>query len=222
MPSPIAIIPPEASVLVGRVLDLFGVAVAAVGGSLVAGRRRLDWFGVVVIAVVTSIGGGTIRDVLLARHPIFWISNQAYLVVILLASLATLVYTRYRSVPARTLLVADAGALSLFAISGAAIAEARHVPVMIVILMATITGCAGGMLRDVLCAQVPLILRRDIYATAAIAGSAVYIAFGAAQLPDAIRVGAGMATVFVLRMGAIMWGWQFPAVVVDQGDRSTP
>lgn len=120
MPSPIAIIPPEASILVGRVLDLFGVAVAAVGGSLVAGRRRLDWFGVVVIAVVTSIGGGTIRDLLLGRHPIFWIANQMYLVVILLTAIATLVYTRYRSVPARTLLVADAGALSLFAISGAA------------------------------------------------------------------------------------------------------
>lgn len=92
------------------------------------------------------------------------------------------VYTRYRSVPARTLLVADAGALSLFAISGAAIADARRVPAMIVILMGTITGCAGGVLRDVLCTQVPLILRRDIYATAAIAGSAVYIAAGAVHL----------------------------------------
>lgn len=102
MPTPIAIVPPEATILVGRVLDLFGVIVAAVGGSLVAGRRRLDWFGVVVIAVVTSIGGGTIRDVLLARHPIFWIANQLYIVVILLTALGTLVYTRYRSVPART------------------------------------------------------------------------------------------------------------------------
>lgn len=222
MPAPIALMPSETSVLVGRVLDLFGVVVAAVGGSLVAGRRRLDWFGVIVIAVVTSIGGGTIRDVLLARHPIFWIADQVYLVVIVLTALATLVYTRYRSVPARTLLVADAGALSLFAVSGAAIAQARHVPAIVVILMGTITGAAGGMLRDVLCAQVPLILRRDVYATAAIAGSAVYIAAGAAHLPDAIRVGTAMATVFVLRMGAITWGWQFPAVVVDQGDRSTP
>lgn len=212
----------QASVLAAHVLDLFGVAVAAVGGSLVAGRRRLDWFGVLVIAVVTAIGGGTIRDVLLGRHPIFWIADQVYLVVIMVAVLGTLVYTRYKPVPARTLLVADAGALALFAISGATIAEARHTPAMIIVLMGTITGCAGGMLRDVLCAQVPLILRRDIYATAAIVGTALYAVLKATHVSSWLSASVAMAVVFMLRLGAITWGWHFPAVVLDQGDRSTP
>jgi uncharacterized membrane protein YeiH len=222
MPPHISLTPHEAQILVARVLDLFGVAVAAIGGALVGARRRLDWFGVMVVAVVTAIGGGTIRDVLLDRNPIFWIADQVYLVVIIISVIGTLAYTRRRSVPPRTLLVADAGALALFAISGSAIAEARHVPAMIVVLMGTITGCAGGMMRDVLCAQVPLILRRDVYATAAIVGSALYIVLGAVHAPSAIRVGGGMGAVFLLRMAAITWRWHLPAVALDQGDQSTP
>src|SRR5918998_745786 len=103
-------------------MDLLGVAVFAVSGALAAGRKSLDLLGVLVIAVVTAIGGGTIRDLLLNRHPIFWIADPTYLVVICIAAALTIVYVRLRAPPGNSLLVADALGLALFTITGAQIA----------------------------------------------------------------------------------------------------
>src|SRR4051812_22029537 len=111
-----------------HVLDLIGVAVFAISGALAAGRRHLDLIGVVVLASVTAIGGGTIRDVLLDRHPIFWLTDPTYLFVIIGSALATLLYTRWARVPWPTLDVADALGLALFSVSGAQIAERAGLP----------------------------------------------------------------------------------------------
>ena len=100
-------------------LELFGVAVFAVSGALAAARKNMDLFGIIVIAAVTAIGGGTLRDVLLDRHPIFWFQNTTYLLVIIAAAVFTVIYTRYHSVPLKALLVADAFGLALFTVSGA-------------------------------------------------------------------------------------------------------
>ena len=152
-------------------IELLGVAVFAVSGALAAGRRSLDLLGVVVIATVTATGGGTLRDLLLDRSPVFWIADTTYLYVSIAAALLTVVYARYRHPPERFILIADALGLALFSISGAQIAENAGYGGIVVVIMGTLTGAAGGMLRDVLCAEVPLILRRSrIYATAAIAG----------------------------------------------------
>lgn len=191
-------------------LELFGVAVFAVSGALAAARKNMDLFGIIVIAAVTAIGGGTLRDVLLDRHPIFWFQNTAYLLVIIAAAVFTVIYTRYRDVPLKALLVADAFGLALFTVSGAKIAEQLGMPGIIVVFMAALTGTAGGMLRDVLCAEVPLILRREIYATASIAGAIVYVAGQAAGLDSAVVALAAMALVFALRMAAIFLGWHMP------------
>ena len=110
------------------VLDLMGVAVFAVSGALAGSRKELDLFGVVVLAAITAIGGGTLRDLLLDRHPIFWMLDPAYLAVTFVAALLTAAYVRRRPAPGRALLVADALGLAVFAISGAGIAEARGIP----------------------------------------------------------------------------------------------
>jgi uncharacterized membrane protein YeiH len=156
-------------------LDLLGVAVFAVSGVLAARSRGLDLLGVIVIAAVTAIGGGTLRDLLLNRHPIFWITDARYLTVIMAAALLTIAYLRVRPPPGNALLVADAVGLALFALAGAQVAEASQCPPIIVVLMGTMTGVAGGVVRDVITAQVPLILQRDIYATAAIVGLVLYL-----------------------------------------------
>lgn len=196
--------------MVFYVLDLLGVAVFAVSGALAAGRLGLDLLGVVVIAALTAVGGGTLRDLLLNRHPISWIGDPTYLVVVCAAALLTVVYVAFRPAPGNTLLVADALGLALFAMSGAQVAEDAELSPIIVVLMGTITGVAGGVLRDVLSGQIPLILRRDIYATAAIAGITVYLvlqAFGARR-PWAFAV--SLAVIVALRLLAILWGWQLP------------
>ncbi|HET6470477.1 MAG TPA: trimeric intracellular cation channel family protein [Pseudomonadales bacterium] len=201
-----------------HLFDLAGVAVFAVSGVLVAGRKQLDWVGVLVIATLTAIGGGTIRDVLLDRHPIFWIGDPTYLFVIVAATIATLSYVRIRPPPGAALLYADALGLAFFAISGAQIAEAQSLAPLIVVLMGTITGVAGGVLRDVLCAEIPLILRRDVYATAAVAGASVYSLAQMLGAPRPWAASAGMLVIVLLRFAAIRWGLQLPTLKLpDRG-----
>lgn len=195
------------------VLDLLGVAVFAASGALAAGRKGMDLLGVVVIAAVTAIGGGTLRDLLLDRHPVFWMADPAYLVVILVAALLTMVYVRFYRPPGGALAIADAFGLALFTIGGAQVAERAGVSAPIVVLLATMTGVAGGVLRDVLSAEIPLILRRgDIYATASIAGATTYLLLAALGARAPLAVVAGMAVVVLLRLAAIVWGLQLPVV----------
>jgi len=192
------------------ILDLVGVAVFAVSGVLAARDRGLDLLGIIVIAAITAIGGGTLRDLLLNRYPIFWITDIWYLTVIIVSALLTVAYARVRPPPGKALLVADAMGLALFALSGAQVAEAAQYPAIIVVLMGTITGAAGGVLRDVITAQVPLILRRDIYATAAIVGIALYLILQLFGIQRPLAFGVGMAVVIILRLLAIRWSLQLP------------
>lgn len=193
-------------------LDLLGVAVFAISGVLAAGRKDMDWLGVLVVAALTAIGGGTLRDVLLDRHPLFWIVDTTYLVVIAAAAFVTLLYVRRRPLPGNVLLLADAAGLALFTLYGAQVAEAAGLSPIIIVLMGTMTGAAGGVLRDILCAEIPLILRRDIYATAAIAGASIYLAAQALGMARSWAFPLGMLVVVALRVNAILRGWRLPTV----------
>lgn len=191
-------------------LDLIGVAVFAVSGALAAGRAGLDLLGVIVLASLTAIGGGTLRDLLLNRHPIFWLRDSRYAWVIVASALATVAYGRHHAPPVGSLLVADALGLALFAISGAQVAEAAKLPAFSVVLMGTMTGSGGGVLRDVMSAQVPLILRSDIYASAAIGGVVVYLLAQRLGVPRGAAAGLGLATVAGVRLLALAFDWQLP------------
>jgi uncharacterized membrane protein YeiH len=201
-------------------LDLIGVAVFAISGALAAGRKRLDLLGVVVLALVTAIGGGTIRDVLLDRHPLFWLVDPAYLLVIVGAALATVVFARFRVAPEPTLLVADALGLALFSVAGAQIAARAGVPALGGIVLGTITGAAGGIVRDVLSAEIPHVLRRgNLYASAAVAGTAVYVALDALGVAHMAATVLGMAVVAGVRFAAIWWRLQLPEFRLDEDRR---
>lgn len=192
-------------------LDMIGVAVFALSGALAAGRKQLDLLGVMVIAVVTALGGGTVRDVLLDRSPVFWIQQPDYLVVAVVAGLLTVLYTHFLKPPQRSLLLADAAGLALFSMSGAQIAEAAQLHSLVVILMGTCSGVVGGVIRDILLVEIPIILKRgNIYATAAIAGIALYLALQKFGVPIAPATLVGMAAIFSLRLAAIIWGLTLP------------
>jgi len=191
--------------------------VFAVSGALAAGRKSLDLMGVVVIAIAASIGGGTLRDLLLNRHPVFWIANPSYLIVIVVCALLTVAWTRWFRPPNQSLQYADALGLAFFTISGAQIAETLNFAPIIVIVMGTITGVVGGVLRDILCAEIPMILRRgNIYATAAIAGAAFYLAMNALGLPRPLPSLLGMSMIAGLRLAAIRWNLQLPVFSLDR------
>jgi len=191
--------------------DLAGVAVFAASGVLASRGRDLDVFGVLVVATITAIGGGTIRDVLLDRNPIFWIADPWYAIIIVTAALLTLAYLQLRP-PGRAFLVADAFGLALFSLSGAQLAEQAQSPPLIVVVMGTMTGVTGGALRDVLTARVPLILQREIYATASVLGIVLYLGLAAAGVARSVAIGAGMVAVVGLRLIAIRWDLHLPVL----------
>jgi uncharacterized membrane protein YeiH len=191
-----------------RFLDIAGVAVFAISGALAAMRKELDLIGVLVIAVVTAVGGGTLRDLLIDRQ-VFWVGDPTYIAVIIAAAIATIVYVRFREPPDRALSIADALGLGFFTISGAKIAEQADLPGLIVVVMATITGIFGGIVRDVLCAEVPMVFRKNtLYATAAIIGASVYVLIPR-ELAN-IAAGIGMALVIGIRLAAIWWKITLP------------
>lgn len=193
-----------------RILDFIGVGVFAVSGALAAGRKRLDVVGVIVIATVTAIGGGTLRDLLMNRT-IFWFIDPAYLIAIFVAAVLTMLYVRFRHPPERQLDIADAIGLAMFSISGARIAERGELPELIVVVMAVITGTFGGVLRDVLCNDIPMILQRGrIYASAVVAGATLYVVAQRLGLNRDAASYLGMGTIAGLRLAAIWWDLRLP------------
>lgn len=215
-----------------HVLDLIGVAVFAVSGALAAGRKHLDVLGVVVLGLATAVGGGTIRDLLLDRQPIFWLADPAYVIVIVAAALFTIAYVRWRPPPAGTLLYADAVGLAMFSLTGAQIAERAGLPALACIVLGTITGSAGGAVRDVLSAEIPLVLRRgNLYASAAILGTSAYFVLLAGGAGRGVATWGGMMVVAAVRLASIAFGLQLPVFALEgdgvpeasqHGDRTSP
>lgn len=190
-------------------MDLVGVFAFAVSGALRAGREGMDLFGVLVVAAVTAIGGGTVRDLLLGET-VYWISDVTYLYVILVAAISTLVYGRFRRPPGGALLVADAFGLAVFAVLGVRAGLEAGVSPLIAILMGAITGTVGGAVRDVLCRETPMILRREIYATAAVAGAATYVALDAWTSQGPVTVTVSIAVTLLLRLAAVRYDLNLP------------
>lgn len=200
-----------------QLFTLIGVAVFAASGALAGVRRALDPVGVLVLAVVTATGGGTLRDLLMDRHPIFWISSPSYIGVSALAALATWLWVRRFPPPDRALAYADAVGLAFFSIAGAQIAEAGGLAPFAATIMGALTGCAGGLVRDVLVAEVPLIFRQsELYVTACVAGVALYFGLKALGLPVSAASLAGMATIAIVRLAAIRWAIVLPALKIPQ------
>jgi uncharacterized membrane protein YeiH len=200
-------------------LELIGVSVFAISGALAAGRKHLDLLGVVVLALVTAMGGGTVRDLLLDRHPIIWLEDPVYLVVIVASAFLTMAYVRWRPAPEKSLLIADAVGLALFSITGAGIAERAGMHPVSCVVLGTITGSAGGVLRDVLTAEIPLLFRPGaLYASAAIAGTAAYFLLEAAGLPRPVPSLAGILIVIAVRLAGIWWKLSLPVFSLQADD----
>ena len=199
-----------------RWLDLFGVIVFALSGALMAGRYKLDPFGVVVLAAVTAVGGGTIRDVILGTT-VFWVADPIYLLVILITAILTiLIIRRPKRIPKRFLLIADAFGLALFAVLGTQKSLDLGAPIPVAIVMGTITGVAGGMIRDVLCNVIPMILRQEVYALAAMLGGCLFVIFHAFGLSENVSTICAIVGALKLRLAAIYWRVSLPAFHISE------
>lgn len=188
------------------------VAVSAITGVLEAGRKPIDLFGMTVVGLTSALGGGTLRDLLLDR-PAFWIADQAYLVCALVAGIATFALVRLVRLPANLFLIPDAIGLALFTIVGTQIALVYDVPWLAASFLGVVTGVFGGVLRDMLCNEVPLVFSGVLYGTAAWVGALVFIALWRGGLGPGVAGYAAMALIVALRLAALKWRIGLPRFV---------
>ncbi|MGB1285853.1 MAG: trimeric intracellular cation channel family protein [Aggregatilineales bacterium] len=198
------------------ILDIIGVIVFAFSAVLTAKRARLDIFGALVVALITALGGGTTRDVLLGRTPVFWIQNEMYLLVIIPAAIISFYLLRNQRpsrLSRRILLTLDALGLAVFTVIGAEIARSAGVPPIVIVLLAVMTGTFGGIIRDVFLTQLPVVLHREIYATASLSGAMLYTVLSRfPSIPlEAITL-LSITLIFTVRMFSIRRRWSLPVL----------
>ncbi|MGR5205849.1 TRIC cation channel family protein [Vibrio sp. PID23_8] len=198
-------------------IDLFGTAVFAVSGVLLAGRLKMDPFGVIVLGSVTAIGGGTIRDMALGATPVFWITDTTYLWVIFITCLLTMVLVRRpKRLPWWVLPVCDAIGLAVFVGIGVEKALAYNASGMVAVIMGVITGCGGGIIRDVLAREVPMVLRSEVYATACIIGGIFHTTALSMGYDHSVALLAGVISTLMIRLGAIRWHLSLPTFAINR------
>lgn len=198
-------------------IDLFGTAIFAVSGVLLAGRLNMDPFGVIVLGSVTAIGGGTIRDMALGATPVFWITDTTYLWVIFITCLLTMVLVRRPKRLAWWVLpVCDAIGLAVFVGIGVEKALAYNASGMVAVIMGVITGCGGGIIRDVLAREVPMVLRSEVYATACIIGGIFHTMAVSMGYDHSTALLAGVISTLVIRLGAIRWHLSLPTFAINR------
>jgi len=193
-------------------LEHFGICVAAITGVLAASGKRIDLFGVLVLALVTAFGGGTVRDLLVGDTPVVWLRSPVYLANAALTALLLFVIARRWQPPRLALLVADAFALAVFTMIGARKGVVLDFSPAVAVLLGVVTGVAGGILRDVLLGEVPLVFQPEIhiYATAALAGAIVFVTLRYFGVIEVVAIPLGAAVVLGLRLAGIRWRLTLP------------
>ena len=198
--------------LIILIIAYLGVVAGAVSGVLEARRKDMDIVGATTVALITALGGGTLRDMLLGRGPVFWVSEPGYPLVGFAVALVTYYSTRLLKLSARSILIPDALALGVFTVLGAARALEQGTAVFIAALMGMITGVFGGVLRDVTCNEIPSIFVKDthLYATCSFVGAWVYIGLERAGFHLWIATVASILVTFTFRLAAVRYRWRLP------------
>lgn len=193
-----------------NVITMSAVGVSAITGVLEAGRKPIDLFGVVLVALTSALGGGTIRDLLLER-PVFWVADQTYLVAAVAAGVLTFVLVRLARLPVNLFLVPDALGLALFTVVGTQVALDAGAPWFVATFLGVVTGVFGGVLRDILCNEVPLVFAGELYATASWAGALVYIGLLHGGVARPLASLLALVAIFLTRLAAIHWHLTLPS-----------
>jgi len=195
------------------------ITVEAMTAALAAGRRNMDWFGVCLIACVTALGGGTLRDILLDHYPLVWVENPYVLLLVCGAALLTIPLARLVDRLKWPFLLLDALGLVVFTVIGCNIGIEAGVHPIIVIVAGMVTGTAGGVLRDVLCNDIPLIFQGELYATVSLITGVIYFLGLTNGMPGDLMVLIAIAVGFTLRVLALVLKWEMPKFVFDRNMR---
>lgn len=199
-------------------LQFVGVAAFAVSGALVAGEREMDWFGVVVLGVIVAVGGGTLRDMMLGATPVFWIVSPWYVAVASGFALATIPLVMWGIDVRRPMLIADAIGLAVFAVLGTRKALDMGISGSVAVIMGVVTGVFGGLIRDVLANRTPIILKREVYAIAALIGAALFVLLRQFDLPASVDLWGSIAVALAIRLVALAMRWSIPTFKVEPSE----
>jgi len=198
------------------VIYLVAITTEAMSGALAAGRRNMDIFGVAVIAFVTALGGGTIRDVILGNFPIGWTQHPEYVYLVILAGLATTLLARFMHHMKSVFLMLDAMGLVAFSLIGCNVALHLDYPVVVVIMAGMLTGISGGILRDVLCNQVPVVFCRELYASVSLFVCVLFLALRSLGIDTDLNTAMCFVIGFGFRMLALRFSWKLPTFSYQQ------
>lgn len=198
------------------IIYMVAIVAEAMSGALAAGRRSMDVFGVAVIAFVTALGGGTIRDMVLGHFPIGWTQHPEYIYLVISAGLLTTLVAPYMHHLKRVFLALDAMGLVAFSLIGCNVALEMKYPIPVVIMSGMITGICGGVVRDVLCNQVPVVFRRELYAVVSLVVCGLFLGLGALGVHTNLNTAFCFVTGLTLRMLAIRYGWKLPTFSYHQ------
>jgi uncharacterized membrane protein YeiH len=210
-------LPSSDVVLVG--LSLVALAAQAMTAALAAGRRSMDWAGVCMLGCITALGGGTIRDVLLGHYPLLWVETPSYLALTAGAAFVTILTARLVHRLSLAFLVLDAIGLVVFTIAGCDVAWQMNESLAIVIVSGMITGCAGGVLRDILCNDVPLLFRAELYASVSVVTGLFYATAFGLKLNDESWTALTFVLGLSFRLLAIRYKWEMPKFVFNEDQR---
>ena len=194
------------------IIDILGTIAFAVSGVLVAMEKRLDMFGVFIIAFVTAVGGGTLRDLLIGGVPVFWMRDYRYIFIIIATVVFTIPFVNLVRNFRKTLLLFDAIGLGLFTLVGLEKGLAYELVPIVCIALGTVTACFGGVIRDILCNEIPTVFRKEIYATPCIAGGAIYFLLDRLPIDSAYAYSISILAIISFRLLALKYGISLPSI----------
>lgn len=198
--------------MIFSVLDTLGLIAFAISGSLAAMEKKMDFFGVFIIALVTAIGGGTLRDVLIGNTPVTWLQNLQTFYIILGSTVFTILFRNKLRIFRTSLFLFDTIGIGVFTLVGIETGLAINLSPIVCILLGTITACCGGMIRDILCNEIPVILRKEIYATACLLGGVMFFVLKMLHLPDDMVSIVTASTIILTRLLAVRYHWSLPQI----------
>lgn len=193
-------------------LDMVGVIACAIAGTLLAQHKGFDIAGCILVSMVNAIGGGTLRDMALDRHPLFWMTDLNYIIVITVTSLVLQIFFHLYYKIDNALKLFDAIGLAAFSVIGFNVALAQDMSPVIAMMMAVWTAIIGGLLRDIICNEIPLLLQREIYITASIVGSLTYLVLDHWGVDTVINEFIMLFVIFTVRMLALKFDWHLPSI----------
>lgn len=194
------------------VLDMLGIIACAIAGTLLAQHKGFDISGCILVSMVNAIGGGTVRDLLLDRHPLFWMTDLSYVIVITITSLILQVFFHLYHKIDWAVKLFDAIGLAAFSVIGFKVALSQGAVPAIAVVMAVCTAIVGGMIRDIICNEIPLVLQKEIYITACIIGACVYIVLDSFGVHTGFNDFIMLSVIFSIRMLSVIFDWHLPSI----------